>query len=118
MKKYIDEIFNKKYIKSSTFFYAIPIFIVKKSNNKLYIYIDCRAFNALTIKNRNISLLIREILAKLCIIKIYNKFDIIVVFNEIKIKESDKKKIVFLIKYNFFEYMIIFFGLYNASGTF
>ena len=118
IKEYIDEIFNKKYIRSNIFFYAVPVFIVKKSDNRLRIYIDYRAFNTLTIKNRNILLLIREILTKLYIIKIYSKFDIIVIFNKIRIKESDEKKIIFLIKYNFFEYMIIFFGLYNASNTF
>ena len=118
MKEYIDEIFSKKYIKSNIFFYVISIFIVKKSNNRLRICIDYCAFNILTIKNRNILLLIREILAKLYIIKIYNKFDIIVIFNKIKIKKNNEKKIVFFIKYNFFEYIIIFFELYNAFDTF
>ena len=118
MKKYIDEIFNKRYIRSNIFFYAISIFIVKKSDNRLRIYIDYRVFNILTIKNRNILLLIHEILIKLCIIKIYNKFDIIVVFNKIRMKKNNKKKIVFFIKYSFFEYMVIFFGLYNAFDTF
>ena len=118
IKEYIDEMFNKGYIRPSTSLYAALILIIKKSNNGLRICIDYRALNALTIKNRNASLLIRETLAKLCIIKIYNKFDIIVAFNEIKIKEGDEKKIAFFIRYDLFEYVIMSFKLYNAPDTF
>ena len=77
-----------------------------------------RILNALTISNRNIFLLIKEILAKLYAARIYNKFDIIVAFNEIRVKKNYKKKIVFLTRYNLFEYIIISFKLYNISITF
>ena len=56
-----------------------------------------RILNALTISNRNIFLLIKEILAKLYAARIYNKFDIIVAFNEIRVKKDYKEKIIFLI---------------------
>ena len=110
--------FNKRYIKSNIFFYVTSIFIVKKLNEEFRIYIDYRAFNVLTIKNRNASLLIKKTLIKLYIIKIFNKFDIIAIFNEIRIKKENVKKIVFLTRYNLFEYVIISFELYNASSTF
>ena len=50
--------------------------------------------------------------------RIYNKFDIIAAFNEIKVKKNYKKKIVFLTRYSLFEYIIIPFELCNASITF
>ena len=99
--------FNKKYIKSSTFFYIASIFIIKIINKKIRICIDYRILNSLIIKNRNALSLIKEILIKLCVIKIFNKFDIIIIFNEIRIKKRNKKKIVFFIRYNLFEYIII-----------
>ena len=114
----MNEIFNKEYIKSSTFFYITLIFIVKKSNKELRICIDYRILNFLIIKNRNAFLLIREILIKLCAIKIFNKFNIIAIFNEIRIKKEDKKKIVFFTRYNLFEYVIMSFELYNAFNIF
>ena len=110
--------FNKDYIKSSIFFYITSIFIIKKLNKKFQIYIDYRTFNALTIKNRNVSLFIRETLIKLYIVKIFNKFDIITTFNEIRIKEKNVKKIAFLTRYNLIEYLIIFFELCNAFNIF
>ena len=114
----MNEMFNKDYIKSSIFFYITSIFIIKKLNKKFQIYIDYRTFNALTIKNRNVSLFIRETLIKLYIVKIFNKFDIITTFNEIRIKEKNVKKIAFLTRYNLIEYLIIFFELCNAFNIF
>ena len=83
MKEYVDEILRKGYIRLSTLSYAASILIIKKLDKELYIYIDYRALNALIIKNRNISSLIREIIIKLYATKVFIKFDIIVIFNEI-----------------------------------
>ncbi len=80
--------------------------------------VDYRDFNALTIKNCNILLLIREILQQLYKIKYYSKFDIIVVFNKIQIRFDNKYKIIFIICYNLFKYVVISFKLYNISITF
>ena len=59
--------------------------IVKKSNKSLKVYVNYRALNALIIFNKNVFLLIKEILIKLYTARIYSKFDIIAVFNEIRI---------------------------------
>ena len=59
--------------------------IVKKSNKDLRVYINYRALNALIIFNKNVLSLIKEILAKLYIARIYNKFNIIAIFNKIRI---------------------------------
>lgn len=91
---------------------------MKKLNEEFRICINYKAFNALTIKNRNALFLIKETLIELCIVKIFNKFDIIIIFNAIRIKKKKIKKILFLIRYNLFEYVIIFFELYNALNTF
>ena len=83
MKKYIDEILEKKYIKLNILFYIILILIVKKSNKKLRLYINYRILNAFIILNKNVLLLIKKILANLYAARIYSKFDIIIIFNEI-----------------------------------
>ena len=56
---------------------------MKKSNKGLKFYINYRALNALTIPNKNALLLIKKTLANLYATRIYNKFDIIIIFNEI-----------------------------------
>ena len=118
MKKYIDDMLEKDYIKFSTFEYAASILIVKKFEEKLRVCVNYRALNALTIKNRNASFFIRNTLIRLCFVKYFNKFDIIAAFNEIRMREGDEKKIAFLTRYDLFEYVIMFFELCNASRTF
>lgn len=52
IKKYIDDML-KKYIKFNISKYAISILIVKKSKKKFRIFVNYRAFNAFTMKNRD-----------------------------------------------------------------
>jgi len=109
---------DKNQIRNKISQYAISTLIIKKSNKELRICVNYRDLNALTIKNRNTLLLIRKILQQLCKIRYYNKFDIIVVFNEIRIRFNNKYKTIFIICYNLFEYVVISFELYNVSITF
>ena len=109
---------KKKYIKFNSLLYINFVLIVKKFNKEFRIYIDYRIFNAFIIFNRNASLLIKEIFIKLYTIKIYNKFDIIITFNEIRVKKNYEEKIAFLIKYDLYKYIIMSFELCNASIIF
>jgi len=84
----------------------------------LRVCVDYRALNVFIIKNRNTLLLIKEILQRLCKIKFYNKFDIIAIFNEIRMRSNNKHKIVFIIRYNLFKYIIILFELCNVLAIF
>ena len=56
---------------------------MKKFDKKLRFYIDYKIFNIFIILNQNVLLLIKKILIKFYAIKIYNKFNIIIAFNEI-----------------------------------
>jgi len=50
--------------------------------------------------------------------RFYNKFNIISIFNEIRMRFDNKLKTIFIICYNLFEYIVIFFELCNVSTTF
>ena len=50
--------------------------------------------------------------------KIYSKFNIIIIFNKIQIKKKHEKYIIFFIKYSLFEYIVMFFKLYNILNIF
>ena len=118
IKKYVNDMLKKNFIRSSVSNYASLVLIIKKFENNLRICMNYKVLNAFTIKNRNVSSLIKEILTRLCVVKIYNKFDIIVVFNEISIKKKDEKKTTFLTRYELFEYVIMSFELCNAYEIF
>ena len=109
---------DKEFIRFSHFEYVVSILIVKKFEKKLRICVNYRALNALIIKNRNVFFLIRDTLARLCNVKIYSKFDIIVVFNEVRMRSEDEKKTTFFTRYDLYEYVIMFFELCNVSNIF
>ena len=109
---------QKNFIKHNFLSYVVSMLIVKKSNEDLQICVNYRAFNNIIIKNRNVSSLLRDILARLCQVKIYNKFDIIIVFNEVRMKFKHEKKTVFIICYEFFKYVVMSFDLCNVFETF
>ena len=114
----MNEILEKSYIRLNIFLYITLILIIKKSNKELRIYINYYILNALIIKNWNTSFLIREIITRLYFARIFIKFDIIIVFNEIRIKVREEEKIAFLTHYKLFKYIVILFKLCNASSTF
>lgn len=96
VKEYIDDILRKEFIRFNILLYVMSILIVKKLNDDLRVCVDYRALNAFTIKNRNILPLIKKTLIHLCRAKIYSKFDVIVIFNEIRVKKRNKKRSLFL----------------------
>jgi hypothetical protein len=91
---------------------------VSKSDGDLRFYIDYRALNKLTVKNRHALPLIDETIDKLFNAKIYIKLDLKNAYHRIRIKVSNKWKIAFRTRYGHFEYIIMPFGLTNALATF
>ncbi|OJD28611.1 reverse transcriptase domain protein [Diplodia corticola] len=107
-----------KRIRSSKSPYAAPVLLAKKPGGGLRFYVDYRALNALTIKNRYPIPLINETIDKLNKSKFFSTLDVVAAFNRIRIKEGDKEKTTFNTRYSQFEYTVMPFGLYNAPGTF
>ena len=66
IKIYIDDMRQKNFIKYNFSSYAASVLIVKKSNEDLWICVNYQIFNNITIKNRNASSLLWNILARLC----------------------------------------------------
>ena len=96
IKKYVNNMLNKNFIKFNSFEYATFVLIIKKFENDLKICVNYKTFNVFTIKNRNASSFIKKTLIKFCFTKIYSKFNIIIVFNEMRIKKKNEKKNNFL----------------------
>ena len=69
-------------------------------------------------KNKTKYFDIKKILIRFCAIKYYIKLNVITIFNEIRIRENDEKKTTFLIKYDLYEYVVMFFDFCNVFETF
>ena len=66
IKIYIDDMRQKEFIRHNFSSYVTSIFIVKKSNEDLWICVNYRTFNNIIIKNRNTSFLLKNIFVRFC----------------------------------------------------
>jgi hypothetical protein len=89
-----------------------------KSNGDLRFYVDYRALNKFTIKNKYALSLIDETIDRLFDAKIYIKLDLKDAYYRIRIKADNKWKTAFRTRYGHFEYMIIPFDLTNTLTIF
>jgi hypothetical protein len=84
----------------------------------LRLYVDYRALNKLTVKNRHALPLIDETINRLSNAKIYTKLDLKDAYYRIRIKTNNKWKTAFRTRYGHFKYIIMPFGFTNALTTF
>jgi hypothetical protein len=89
-----------------------------KNNEGLRLYVNYRALNKLTIKNRHALPLIDETINKLFNTKIYTKLNLKDAYYRIRMKTNNKWKIAFRTRYGHFKYIIMPFGLTNIPATF
>jgi hypothetical protein len=80
--------------------------------------VNYRDFNKITIKNRYSLFLVGEILDRFNGAAVYTKFDLKNIYYRIRIREGDEWKTIFRIRYNYFEYKVMPFGLINAPAIF
>lgn len=118
LKKHIDDLLANGYARLSTSRTALPLLIIKKPGGSLRVYIDYRAINEITIKNRYPIPQLREILSRISRARWFTVLDIIAAFNILRIRRGDKQKTAFTIRYGTYEYLVVPFGLYNVLSTF
>ena len=116
--KFVQEHLNQGTIRISKSPYAANFFFVKKKDGKLHPVQDYHPLNKWTKKNKNVSLLISQIIDHLSGCMLFTTLDIRWGYNNIRIKEGDKWKGVFLTPEGLFEPTVMFFGLTNSPATF
>lgn len=118
VRKYIDNLIKKGVIRESKSLYSSLVLLIKKGDGGIRVYIDYRAVNTITVKNRYPLLYIRETLLRIGKAKIFIVLDIVTAFNRLRIREGDKQKTTFTSRYGTYEYLVILFGLTNAPSQF
>ena len=116
--KYINKYLIKRFLHSSHSSCEVLILFVKKSNKSLWLYIDYRGFNKFIIKNNYSLSLIEKLLDKLSNTQFFIKFNIHNKFNHLCMTSREEWKIIFQCHYELFEYIMIFFDLYNDFEMF
>ena len=118
IKTYVNEMLKKSFIQRNSSNYTTLVLIIKKFDEDFRVCVNYRTLNVLIIKNRNCFLLIKKTFDRLCAIKFYIKLNVIAIFNEIRIRKNDEKKTTFLIRYELYEYVVMFFDFCNVFEIF
>ncbi|WVZ84539.1 hypothetical protein U9M48_031565 [Paspalum notatum var. saurae] len=109
VKKNIDELLAKGYIRPSSSPWAFPVLLVeKKDTNVKRMCMDYRALNKVTIKNKYPLPRIDDLFDQLQGACVFSKIDL----------RSDIPKTTFTTKYGLYEYTVMSFGLTNAPAYF
>ena len=90
LNKWLDEQLEAGLIKESKSRYVAPCFYISKKNRSLQLVQDYQNLNQVTIKNKTLLLLIREVIDKLKKARYFNKLDLIWEYNNVQIKEGDE----------------------------
>jgi hypothetical protein len=118
LKKQLQELLDKGFIRPSTLPWGCPALFVKKKDESLRLRIDYRSLNAVTIKNKYPLPRIDVLFDQLFRAKVFSKIDLRSSYNQIKIQASDILKTAFSTRYGLYEFLVMSFGLTNAPTYF
>jgi len=118
VREFVKEQLRKSYIRPSKSLQMVPVFFVGKKDGKKRMVQDYRYLNEWTIKNNYPLPLISDILENIGTRKLFTKIDLRWGYNNVRIKEGDEWKAVFITPEGSFEPTVMFFGLTNSLATF
>ena len=114
----MDNQLKKGYIRLSKSLQMLPVFFVSKKNGSKKIVMNYCNLNNQTVKNNYPFLLITDLIDNIKSKKVFTKMNLRWGFNNVRIKEGNEGKEAFTIYVEFFELIVIFFGMTNSPATF
>jgi hypothetical protein len=118
LKKQLQELLDKGFIRPTTSPWGCPALFVKKKDESLRLCVDYRPLNAVTIKNKYPLPRINVLFDQFMGAKVFSKIDLHSSYHQIKIRASEIPKTAFSTRYGIYEYLVMSFGLTNASAYF
>ena len=118
LKKQLEELESKGFIRPSNSCWGAPVVFVKKHDGTLRMCIDYRELNKVTIKNKYPLPRIDDLFDQLSGAKIFSRLDLASGFHQMKVEDSSVKYTAFNTRYGLYEFLVMPFGLTNAPSYF
>src|SRR3989442_1410856 len=118
LKKQLQELLDKGFIRPSVSPWGAPVLFVKKKDGTMRICIDYRRLNQVTVKNKYPLPRMDDLFDQLQGAKVFSKIDLRSGYHQLKIASEDIPKIAFRTRYGHYEFLVMPFGLTNAPAVF
>src|SRR4051812_24213226 len=118
LKKQLEELLEKKFIRPSVSPWGAPVLLVKKKEGSMRLCVDYRQLNKVTIKNQYPLPKIDDLMDQLVGACVFSKIDLRSGYHQICVKAEDIQKTAFRTSYGHYEYSVMPFGVTNAPGVF
>jgi len=118
LKKQIEELLEKQFIRPSASSWGAPVLLVKKKDGGSRLCVDYRQLNKLTIKNKYPLPRIDDLMDQLHWALVFSKIDLRSGYHQILVKAEDVEKVTFRSRYGHYKYVVMPFGVTNAPTLF
>jgi len=117
VQKFVDEHLKKGYIRSSKLSQTSPVFFVGKKDRGKRMVMDYHRLNKQMVKNNYLLPLITDLVDSMGNKRVFTKMDLRWGYNNVRIKEGDEWKAVFITHVGSYEPVVMFFGITNLPAT-
>jgi hypothetical protein len=118
LKKQLQELLDKGYIRLSASPWGAPVIFVLKKDETQRMCVDYRSLNEVTIKNKYPLPRIDDLFNQLSRACVFSEIDLRSGYHQLKIRATDIPKTIFITRYGLYEYTVMSFGLTNAPVYF